>query len=73
MNKNNKNLTFERFFAKWALVNKWDVPAFHWQIVRYLDTYESWNNATGVLQVFRYGGKSSLVALFIIYMLVKNP
>lgn len=68
-----EELTFPLFFAVWAEIQGWTVPDFHWQIIQYLEDYKSWNMRTGVLQVFRDGAKSTIVALFVVYMLVKDP
>lgn len=73
MAKQKTELTFQIFFYTYAKINNWDVPAFHWDIVAFLDSYDDWSNATAVLQVFRGAGKSTIVAAFIVYMLVKDP
>lgn len=68
-----EELSFALFFAVWAQLNNWDVPAFHWEVIQFLDTSNDWENNTAVLQVFRGAGKSTILDLFIVYMLCKDP
>ena len=64
---------FPTFFAIWANMNGWTVPAFHWDILAFLSDYENWENQTGVLQVWRGAAKSTLLDLWIVWMLVEDP
>lgn len=66
-------LTFPVFFSAWASLNGWEVPAFHWQVCQFLDNDENWRHFTAVLEVFRGAGKSTIVGLYIVYRLVKDP
>lgn len=64
---------FKHFFATWAVMQSWEVPKFHWQICDFLLTEDEWVNDTAVLQVFRGGSKSTILALWITWKLVCNP
>ena len=70
-------VTFKQFWAIWFLMNKDKLglsPApFHKEVFDFLLDYENWQNGTGVLQVFRNGAKSTIVTLFITYLLVEDP
>lgn len=67
--------TFHQFFAVWAQVQvpKWDIPDLHFDIIDFLTNYEDWHNRTGVVQIFRGAGKSTIVGLFVTWMLSQNP
>jgi len=67
------DLSFALFFSLWATVQKWDVPALHWEVIQFLDHSDDWELNTAVLQIFRGAGKSTIIALWIVYMLVKDP
>lgn len=67
------NIDFATFFAMWADLNQWEIPAFHLDIIDFLVAHEKWEQAVGVLQVFRGGAKSTIVGLFIVWMLVRDP
>jgi len=73
--KEQLDFTFKEFFLIWAkLQPDWGpVPSIHWQIVDWLENSDDWENNTGVLQVFRGASKSTIVGLYITYMLVKDP
>lgn len=79
--KTELSLSFKEFFYIWASTCEpaWkvkapqDVPKIHWQIIDWLDSSDDWENNTGVLQVFRGAAKSTIVGLYITYMLVKDP
>lgn len=45
----------------------------HIEMMMFLDKIKDWDNSTGVLQVFRGGAKSTMIALWIVYMLTKDP
>jgi len=66
-------LSFALFFQVWANIKGWNVPDIHYQVIEFLDDSDNWNNRSAVLQVFRSAGKSTILGLFIVYLLVKNP
>lgn len=67
--------SFHQFFAVWAQLQKpaWDIPDFHIDILDFLSNYENWENNTGLIQVFRGAAKSTIVGLFMTWMLAQNP
>jgi hypothetical protein len=67
--------TFHQFFAVWAGMQKpaWAIPHFHIEILDFLSDYKSWDNNTGLLQVFRGAAKSTIVGLWIVYLLTQDP
>lgn len=67
--------TFQQFFMVWANMpgQKWKVPAVHFEILQFLTDFENWKNRTGVVQIFRGVGKSTIVGLFIVWMLTQDP
>ncbi len=67
--------TFQQFFMVWAKMpgQEWAVPAVHFQILDFLSSYKNWTNRTGVVQIFRGVGKSTIVGLFIVWMLTQDP
>lgn len=67
--------TFEKFFVVWAQMQTpvWDIPDLHFDIMEFLTSYASWENNTGVLQIFRGAGKSTIVGLFVTWMLTQDP
>lgn len=73
--KQAERLTFRSFVIAWAQSQSrpWKIPDFHYEIIDFLDGHDSWVNRQAVLQVFRGASKSTLVGLFIVYMLVKDP
>ena len=66
-------VTFEEFFLFWALEQGWSVPAIHFEILKFLTSHDKWINRTGVIQIFRGVGKSTIVGLFIVWMLTQDP
>lgn len=64
---------FKEFFAIWAMMQGWDIPDLHLRVIEFLENSEAWENNTAVLQVFRGAAKSTIVGLYIVYKLVKNP
>ncbi|MDP5239934.1 phage terminase large subunit [Uliginosibacterium sp. 31-16] len=64
---------FKVFFAVWAQQQGWCIPQLHLLILQFLDNSSSWNDGQAVLQVFRNAGKSTILALLITYLLVKDP
>lgn len=81
MRQEHRELSFKEFFFIWArdceptwkVKTPQDVPKIHWQIIDWLEGSDTWENNTGVLQVFRGASKSTIVGLYITYMLVKDP
>lgn len=65
--------TFDQFFMVWAQAQGWEVPAFHFNILDFLSGHEKWENHTGLIQIFRGAGKSTIVGLFITWLLSQNP
>lgn len=68
-----QEVDFDTFFAIWAKMNNWKIPPFHLDILDYLKAYQAWENNVGVLQVFRGGAKSTIVGLFVVWMLTRDP
>jgi hypothetical protein len=50
-----------------------DVPQIHYRIMEFLTSHKGWLNNTGVLEVFRGAAKSTIVGLFITWMLTQDP
>ena len=71
------NFSFKQFYGVWYNQNRSRMnlsPAkFHQEVFQFLLDYDHWQNDTGVLQVFRNGAKSTIVALFVCYLLVEDP
>jgi len=67
------DLTFAMFFSIWAVRNDWEVPDIHFTIIDFLENSDAWEHSTGVLQAFRGCSKSTIIALYIVYKLVKDP
>jgi hypothetical protein len=67
--------TFQEFFVVWAQmqVPVWHVPAIHFTILDFLANHGKWEDKRGVLQVFRGAAKSTIVGLFIVWMLTQDP
>ena len=61
-----KPASFAAFFLVWARRQRWDVPAFHWQIVLWLD---GCRDPVRVLNVFRGAAKSTIYAVYKAYRL----
>lgn len=70
-----ERLTFRKFVLTWAEIQPrpWKIPNFHYEIIDFLESHPTWVNQQAVLQVFRGASKSTLVGLFIVYLLVKDP
>lgn len=70
-------ITFRQFYGVWFQIERERMslsPAkFHKEVFDFLLDYDNWENDTGVLEVFRNGAKSTIVSLFITYLLVKDP
>lgn len=64
---------FREFFAVWADVQGWKIPKLHLDIIKFLETPDSWKANVAVLQVFRGAAKSTILGCFITYQLVKDP
>lgn len=73
MNQTNENLTFPLFLYEYAILEGWEVPEVHLKMAEFLDDYKNWNKRTGCIQAFRGVGKSTLVDLWIVYLLLKQP
>jgi len=67
------DIDFLTFFIIWANIQKWEVPELHYRVIEFLENYDDWKNNTAVLQIFRGAAKSTILALFIVYRLVKDP
>ncbi|WP_332751808.1 phage terminase large subunit [Hydrogenophaga sp.] len=67
--------TLHQFFAVWANLQlpKWDIPAFHIEVLDFLADHKNWDNRTGLIQIFRGAAKSTIVGLFIVWMLTQDP
>jgi len=67
--------TFHQFFAVWCVqpFNNWEIPDFHHQLLDFLSDYKSWENNTGLIQIFRGAGKSTMLGLWITWMLTQDP
>lgn len=67
--------TFHQFFGVWCVqpFNNWQVPEFHHQLLDFLSDYKSWENNTGLVQIFRGAGKSTMLGLWITWMLTQDP
>ncbi len=67
--------TFHQFFAVWANLQspQWDIPSLHIDILDFLSGHRDWENKTGVIQIFRGAGKSTIVGLFVTWMLTQDP
>jgi hypothetical protein len=72
---NKKTYTFHQFFAVWAQMQApaWDIPEFHFDVLDFLSDHSDWENHTGLLQIFRGAAKSTIVGLFVVWMLTKDP
>ncbi len=66
MGVGNKPASFAAFFWVWARRQRWQVPAFHWVIVAWL---EATRDPVRVLMVFRGAAKSTLYAIWKAYEL----
>lgn len=65
---------FKTFFAIYAELEQFDhIPSFHVQVCDFLAGYDDWQNSTAVLEVFRNGAKSTIVAVFVVWLLVNDP
>lgn len=73
--KQKRSCTFHQFFGVWAQlqVPVWEIPDFHIDMLDYLSNYRDWENNTGLLQVFRGAAKSTMVGLWITWMLTQDP
>ncbi len=67
--------TFHQFFGVWATLQspQWEIPDFHIDLLDFLADYKNWENNTGLIQVFRGAAKSTIVGLWITWMLTQNP
>ena len=67
------HITFAEFFVVWADLNNWTVPDFHYEIIQFLENFNDWENDQAVLQIFRGAGKSTIVGLFVVWLLLNDP
>jgi hypothetical protein len=67
--------SFHQFFTVWAQQQTpvWEIPDFHITILDFLTNYRNWENNTGLLQVFRGAAKSTIVGLFVAWLLTQDP
>lgn len=65
-----KRATFLAFFLRWAMYQRWEVPALHVHIVVWLDTCK---DPERVLMVFRGAAKSTIYAIYKAYRLWRDP
>lgn len=68
-----QTIPFEEFFFVWAETQDWKVPKLHTRIIDFLKTSDTWDNDVAVLQVFRGAAKSTIVGVFIVWMLTQDP
>lgn len=67
-------ISFAQFYAVYATLEQFDhIPEIHFEIIRFLEALNEWENNTAVLQAFRNAAKSSIVASFIVWLLVNDP
>lgn len=68
-------VSFKEFFLVWASQQTgWEeVPSIHYKIMDFLTDFKNWKSNTGVLQVFRGASKSTIVGLFVVWMLTQDP
>lgn len=71
--KRYEDVSFPVFVAIWNDENSLETPALHYEIMGFLENDKSWYNNTGVLQVWRGAGKSTLVDLFVAWKLLQDP
>lgn len=64
-----KRATFLAFFLRWAMYQRWEVPALHVRIVVWLDTCK---DPERVLMVFRGAAKSTIYAIYKAYRLWRD-
>jgi hypothetical protein len=65
--------TFREFYHIWAKLEGWKVPAFHEEMIEWLSNYHKWKGHTGVLQIARNHGKSTMVGVFVAWVLTQDP
>lgn len=65
--------SFLKFVRVWAKIVGWTLPAFHEEIIHWLENHATWTGRTGVLQIARNHAKSTLVGLFVVWKLTQNP
>lgn len=69
-----RTCTFHQFFGVWAQLQSpvWDVPDFHLDMLDFMSDYKNWENGTGLVQVFRGAAKSTIVGLWITWLLTQD-
>lgn len=67
-------VSFQDFYAIHAALQSFDhIPDIHLQIIDFLANQDQWNKGEAVLQCFRNAAKSSIAAVWIVWMLTQNP
>ncbi len=67
-------VSFSEFYSVYAVLEGFDhIPAFHHDMISFLENDEEWLNDTAVMQCFRNASKSSLVASWVVWKLSCNP
>jgi len=68
-------VSFHEFFMVWAGMQTpaWHVPDVHFTTLDFLSNYKDWQDNRGVLQMWRGVAKSTIVGLFITWMLSQDP
>ena len=67
-------IPFDEFYSVLAVLDGFDhIPDIHCRFIDFFTSHNDWKNGTGVLQSFRNSAKSSVVAGFIVWLLVRNP
>lgn len=71
----NTKISFSLFVVEWSIIENWsyDVPSFHIMIAEALADFENWKRNTLVIQAARNSAKSTLVDLWICWMLTNDP
>ncbi|MDR1009322.1 MAG: phage terminase large subunit [Rickettsiales bacterium] len=64
---------FEEFVCEWNLSNGMTTPAHHLRIARFLERVAGSEKKRGLLLAFRGSGKSSIVGLFLCWLLGRDP
>lgn len=68
------DIEFVEFFFVWATeVMDWEIPDVHYDIISFLADIDQWDDRVAVLQVWRGAAKSTIVALFLVWLLVRDP
>jgi len=69
-----QKISLIQFYSELAVLNGFNhIPKFHVRILKFLEDDQQWTNNTAVLQSFRNSAKSSLAAVYAVWLLVKDP